>query len=136
MRECYTLHEKLLNVALERVWTEVMSHDRCDVLCTIITSVWLFTATHVKHMKKAEIQGIWLRQKGRSWSPGRVKNYLFSASSRPALGPIQPLIHCEPATLSSGVKRPRCEADHSPPTIAKVKKMWTHTFTPPCAFMT
>jgi hypothetical protein len=34
-----------------------------------------------------------------------------------------------------GVKRPWREADHSPPTSAKVKKMWIYTSTPPYAFM-
>jgi hypothetical protein len=37
--------------------------------------------------------------------------------------------------LSPGVKRPRHEADHSPPAIAEVKKMWIYTSTPPYAFM-
>ncbi|PNF15240.1 hypothetical protein B7P43_G01024 [Cryptotermes secundus] len=32
--------------------------------------------------------------------------------------------------LSSGVKRPRREANHSPPTCAEVKKMWIYTSTP------
>ncbi|PNF25498.1 hypothetical protein B7P43_G05939, partial [Cryptotermes secundus] len=34
-----------------------------------------------------------------------------------------------------GVKQPGCEADHSPPTSAEVKKMWTYTFTPPYTIM-
>jgi hypothetical protein len=34
-----------------------------------------------------------------------------------------------------GVKRPRREADHSPPTSAEVKKMLIYTSTPPYAFM-
>jgi hypothetical protein len=34
-----------------------------------------------------------------------------------------------------GVKRPRREADHSPPASAEVKKMWICTSTPPYAFM-
>jgi hypothetical protein len=55
-------------------------------------------------------------------SPGRVKNFLFSTSSRPALRSTQPLIQWVPGALSPGVKRPGPEADHSPPTIAEVKK--------------
>jgi hypothetical protein len=35
-----------------------------------------------------------------------------------------------------GVKRPRREADHSPPTSAEVKKIWIYISTPPYAFMT
>jgi hypothetical protein len=37
--------------------------------------------------------------------------------------------------LSPGVKRPRRESDHSPPTTAEVKKMLIYTSTPPYAFM-
>jgi hypothetical protein len=36
--------------------------------------------------------------------------------------------------LSSGVKRPEREADHSPPTNAEVKKVWIYISTPPYAF--
>jgi hypothetical protein len=55
-------------------------------------------------------------------SPGRGKNFLFSRSSRPALGPTQPPIQRVLGTLSPGVKRLGCEADHSPPASAEVKK--------------
>jgi hypothetical protein len=68
---------------------------------------------------------------GRSSSPGRVKNFLFSTSSRTALGPAEPPIQRVPETLSPGVKWPGREADHSPPTSAEVKKMWVYTSTPP-----
>jgi hypothetical protein len=65
-----------------------------------------------------------------------VKNFLFSTSSRPALGFTQPPIQCEQWALSAGVKRPGHEADHSPPASAQVKKMWIYTSTPPYTFMT
>jgi hypothetical protein len=55
------------------------------------------------------------RTRGRSSSPGRVKNVLFSKSSRPVLGPTQPPIQWVLGVLSPGVKRPGREADHSPP---------------------
>jgi hypothetical protein len=71
------------------------------------------------------------RQRNRSSSPGRVKNFHFSISSRPALGPTQPPIHWAPGALSSGVKRQGREADHSPPTSAQVKKTWVYTSTSP-----
>jgi hypothetical protein len=66
---------------------------------------------------------------GGSSSPGRVKNFHFSISSRPALGSTQPPIKWVP-----GVKRQGREADHSPPTSAEVKKMWIYTSTPPYVF--
>jgi hypothetical protein len=42
-------------------------------------------------------------------------------ASRKSLGPTQPPIQCVPEALSLGVKRPGREADHSPPSSAKVK---------------
>jgi hypothetical protein len=80
----------------------------------------------------------WLRAgrpRGWSSSPCRVKNFLFSTSSRPALGSAQPRIQWVPGALSPGLKRPVREADHSPPDSAKVKKMWIYTSTLPYAFM-
>jgi hypothetical protein len=52
------------------------------------------------------------RQTGLSSSPDMVKNFLFSTSSRPALGSTQPPIKRVPETLSAGVKGPAREADH------------------------
>jgi hypothetical protein len=80
----------------------------------------------------------WLRAgrtRGRSSSPGRVKNFHFSMSSRPALGPTQPPFPWVLGALSPGLKQPRCEAGHSPPTSAEVKKTWVYTSTPPYVFM-
>jgi hypothetical protein len=61
-------------------------------------------------------------KRGRSSSPGRIKNFLFSTSSRLALGPTQPPTQWVPETLSPGVKQSGREADHSPPTSSEVKK--------------
>jgi hypothetical protein len=63
-----------------------------------------------------------LEDRGWSSSPGRVKNFHFSISFRPALGPTQPPIQWVPSALSSRLKRPGREADHSPPTSAEVKE--------------
>jgi hypothetical protein len=60
---------------------------------------------------------------GRSSSPGRVNNFLFSKSSRPALRSTQSPIQWVPGALSLGLKRPGREVHHSPPTNAEVKKM-------------
>jgi hypothetical protein len=68
--------------------------------------------------------GYELDAKGRSSSPGKVKNFLFSTSSRPALRPTQLPIQLVPETLSQVVKRQGREAVHSPPASAEVKKMW------------
>jgi hypothetical protein len=44
--------------------------------------------------------------------------------------PTQPPIQWVPGTLFLGVKRPEPEADHSPPSSAKVKNAWNYTSTP------
>jgi hypothetical protein len=75
----------------------------------------------------------WLR--GWSLSPGRIKNFLFSMLSRPALGFTQPPTKWVPGALSLGSKRPGHEADHSPSASAEVKKMWIYTSIPPYTFM-
>jgi hypothetical protein len=76
------------------------------------------------------------RPRGRSSSPCVVKNFHVSLSSRPTLGSTQPPMKWVMAALSSGLKRPGREADHSPPTSGEVKKTWVYTSTPPYAFMT
>jgi hypothetical protein len=75
------------------------------------------------------------RWRGESSSPGSIKNFLFSMSSRPALGPTQPPVQWIPGAVSSGVKQPGREADHSPATSARVKKIWIYTSIPPYSFM-
>jgi len=57
--------------------------------------------------------------------------FLFTTTSRPALGPTQALIQWVPMALSLGVKRPGREVDHSPPANAEVKDAWLYTSTYP-----
>jgi hypothetical protein len=57
----------------------------------------------------------------RTCSPPRRSDRL-----RPNQSPIKWI-----RALSQEVKWPGCEADHSLPVIAEVKKMWTYTSTPP-----
>jgi hypothetical protein len=64
-----------------------------------------------------------------------VRSRIFITSSSSAVGSTQPPIQGVPGALSPGVKRTRSEADHSPPAIEKVKKIWIYTSTPPYAFM-
>jgi hypothetical protein len=52
---------------------------------------------------------------------------LFTAMSRMALGPTQPPIQWVPGALSLGIKQPGLEADHSPPSSAKVKE-WVELY--------
>jgi hypothetical protein len=47
--------------------------------------------------------------------------FLFITTSRPVLGPTQPLIQWVIGDLSPGVKQPWRKADHSPSSSAEVK---------------
>jgi hypothetical protein len=70
----------------------------------------------------------WLRDgrpRSRSSSPGRGKNFLFSTSSWLATGSTQPPIQWLRWVLSPGLKQLGRESDHSIPSIAEVKNMWS-----------
>jgi hypothetical protein len=56
---------------------------------------------------------------------------LLATASVPALEPTQYPIQWVPEALSPGVKRSGREADHSPPSSAEVKNVWSYTSTPP-----
>jgi hypothetical protein len=55
--------------------------------------------------------------------------FFVATVSRPALGPKQSPIQWILGSLFLGVKRPGREADHSPPSSAKVKNVWSYTST-------
>jgi len=57
---------------------------------------------------------------------------LLATESRPDLGPTQPPIECLRGSLSAGVMRPGREADHSPPSKAEVKNVWSYTSSHSC----
>jgi hypothetical protein len=59
----------------------------------------------------------------------RVKNFVFSTSSRPTVESTQLPIQWVSRALYPGVKRPGREADHSPPASAEVKKIQIYTST-------
>jgi hypothetical protein len=42
----------------------------------------------------------------------------------------QPRSQCVTIGFSLGLKRPKREADHSPPSSAEVKNVWSYTSTP------
>jgi hypothetical protein len=62
-----------------------------------------------------------------------VGSRIFSSPRHPdrLWGPPNLLSNGVPGALSPGVKRPGCEADHSPTAGAEVKKMWIYRSTPP-----
>jgi hypothetical protein len=57
--------------------------------------------------------------------------FLFTTASRTALEPTQPPIQWVTGTLSLELKQRGREADHLPPTSAKVKNAWSCISTPP-----
>jgi hypothetical protein len=60
-----------------------------------------------------------------------VKNFLFSTSSRPALGVHPTSYPMGIGGYSTWLKQLGREAEHLPPALAEVKKMWIYTSTPP-----
>jgi hypothetical protein len=58
---------------------------------------------------------------GRGSIPGSGKIFLLFKPPRPALGPIKPPIQWVLGAVSTGVKRPGREADHSSPYRADIK---------------
>jgi hypothetical protein len=80
--------------------------------------------------RPGELSGIALGYGLNEWvfeSRQGLRIFLFTIASRPVLGPIQPPIQWVPGALSLGVKQQGCEADHSPPSSAKVKNAWSYT---------
>jgi len=61
--------------------------------------------------------------------------FLFTTIPRPALGPTQLPIQWLLGELSPRVKQLGHEADHSPPSSAKVKNTWSCTTIPTYIFM-
>jgi hypothetical protein len=59
----------------------------------------------------------------------------FASAFKPSLGPTHPLIQWIPVALYPGLKRQWREADHSPPSSAKVKNAWRYTSTSQYVFM-
>jgi hypothetical protein len=56
--------------------------------------------------------------------------FLFSKMSRLAVAPRNPPIKWILTLLSSGVKWPGCETDHSSPSSAEVKNGWNYMSAP------
>jgi hypothetical protein len=70
----------------------------------------------------------------RCLTPGRIKISL-SKASRPAPGPTQPPVQRVQDAVSTGVRRPRCEADHSLPSSVEFNNARTYTSIPLYGFM-
>jgi hypothetical protein len=64
------------------------------------------------------------------------KIFLLASASRPALKPVQALSNGYRRPFLRGIKRPGREADHSLPSSAEVKKIWSYTSITPHVSMT
>ena len=72
------------------------------------------------------------RPANRSSIPSRGERFYLS----PKLPDMQPAMQCVAKALSSVVKRPGREADHSPRSSSEFKNYWSYTSTPKYALMT
>jgi hypothetical protein len=99
-------------------------------ICFMFCTCSFYTTRRFSGLHYTEKIPISKRAGGWGSSPGRIKNFHFSISSKPALGSTEPPIHWVPGTLSLGVKWQGREADHSPPTSVEVKGTWIYTSTP------
>jgi hypothetical protein len=93
---------------LRRIRTDHMHHIPFLAFPSHSPSTICMSTNSIKQLGQHSRYSNWLRLDDRGVgvpSPGRVKNFLFSTSSRPALGPTQPPIEWVPGVLSQGVKR-------------------------------
>jgi hypothetical protein len=66
----------------------------------------------------------------------RGRDFLFATMYIPALMSFFPPMKCMLEALSPGIKQLDHETDHSPPSSAKFKTVWSFTSSPPYIFMT
>jgi hypothetical protein len=81
-----------------------------------------FLSEHYKYGALTGLQAGWP-----GFDPSKAV-FLSTTTSRLALGPTQPPIQW--GVHSLGVKQPGCETDHSPPSCAKVKNVWSYISPP------
>jgi hypothetical protein len=92
--------------------------------------VWSEQLLHMTFVPCGVALGYGLDDRG-SESRQRLGIFLFTTTSRPALGPTQSPIQWVPGVLSLRVKRPGREADQSPTSSAEVKNVWSYTSASP-----
>jgi hypothetical protein len=100
-----------------------------SVVCILFNCVWLLRSCENINlcMRRGSVIGIATAYGVGSPSPGKVKSFYLSISSRPAMGYTRPPVYYVPGTLSPEIRRQGREADHSPPTSVLVKKTWIYT---------
>jgi hypothetical protein len=105
--------EKVVRHRSGRGWMYALWVGEQTSLATDTTAysiiVSLYACQAVKKQRKRSRYSDWLRAgwpRGRSSSPGSVKNFHLSMLSRPFLGLTEPPLQWIPRALSPGVKRP------------------------------
>jgi hypothetical protein len=96
------------------------------------SSLFLVGKAQKSHGARSELNSVFSLEKVDRWnliSTSAIQYYYYYYYY--LLGPTQPAIQWVPGALSLEVKRPGREADHSPPSSAKVKNAWSYTSTPP-----
>jgi hypothetical protein len=81
------------------------SIERAGVALMILTRISEVSGPHIDQATYLLSYGAGIRAgrpRGQSSSPGRVKNFLFSASSRPALGFTKPPTQMGPGGKAAG----------------------------------
>jgi hypothetical protein len=85
---------------------------------TVLIKIFIQFGYTEKYFPFLQCQGVSIAQSVQPWAddrrliPGKGKICLFSIASRSAPGPIQPPIQWVLKAISTGLKRPRREADH------------------------
>jgi hypothetical protein len=93
-----------------------ISHDRL----TVVLTTFVYRECRGSSVRIVVTRLLFGRQ-GLDSLQGRGRDFvLFATASRQALGSTQPHIQWVPEDRPSGVKRPRREADHSPPPSVEV----------------
>jgi hypothetical protein len=127
------LPENITLFAVYRMYTGVISKETYIDTSCLGCIIYIYILYSVRSQ---DSDWLWAgRLRGQSSSPGRVKNFLLSMSSRLAVWSTQPPIQWVPGLFPQGGKRPGREADHSLPASAEVKKIWMYTSTPLYTFI-
>jgi hypothetical protein len=119
---------------------KIGKYNFCTVVSCSEIHCFELTILMLYHKLPGQLSGIELGYRLDDWwfkSWQKMGIFLFTTVSRLVLGPTQPPVQLVPGALSLGVKWPECEADHSPPSSAKVKEcvaLYLHSF-PQYAFM-
>jgi hypothetical protein len=142
----FTYHMKLANLGRELLWVKLQNLLWCVTksLSVLTRTLYVYRVYQMRQdirslvwamvsrdsvVSIATIYGLDDRRVGVRVLAG---SRIFSSQNRPGRlwGPPNLLFNGYGGALSSGVKRPGREIDHSPPTSAEVKKMWISTSTP------